>query len=87
MKREDISEDSCNKVIESIRKKIIDNMKEKGSGSFVSRHEISGAITEEYHELIEAVHSGSLKDIDEELQELKITVYNIKKGINVYKSK
>jgi len=33
---------------------------EKGNGAFVSNHEILGCITEEYWELIEAVHNPKL---------------------------
>ena len=50
-------------VLTILRDEISKNCREKGSGAFVSPHEILGAITEEYHELVQAVtYNGSLKE-------------------------
>ena len=45
-------------------------LKEKGSASFSSSHEILGVITEEYNELIEAVHKNDQQLLLYELLDL-----------------
>ena len=47
-------------------------LKEKGNHTFSSRHEILGAITEEYHELIEEVTKHSNHQIKHELFDLAV---------------
>lgn len=43
-------------------------LKQKGRGAFVTKHELVGILTEEYHELLEAVRNDS--DIEPFAQEL-----------------
>jgi len=52
------------------RKHLIKQFIKKGDGAAVSEHEILGIVTEEYHELIEAVTHADLKAIEAELNDL-----------------
>ena len=45
---------------------------QKGWGTFSSSHEILGIITEEYHELIDAVKSNNLDKVHEELLDIAV---------------
>ena len=46
----------------------------KGAGAFSSLHEMRGAISEEYDELMEALHQKDLGQIEHELKDLAIAV-------------
>lgn len=52
--------------------KLMDRLKEKGKGTFVSRHEIQGVVTGEYHELVEAVEHESLEQYKQELLDVAV---------------
>jgi NTP pyrophosphatase (non-canonical NTP hydrolase) len=45
---------------------------QKGWGTFSSRHEILGILTEEFHELVEAVKSGDNVDVQSELVDIAV---------------
>ena len=45
---------------------------EKGWGAWLSRHEILGFLTEEYHEAVDAVHQGTLEDVKQELLDIVV---------------
>lgn len=47
-------------------------LEEKGRGAFVSNHEMLGVITEEYHELIEAIHRNDSIDVASELSDIAV---------------
>jgi len=49
-----------------------DRLNEKGPGSFVSRHEILGALQEEWDEFKETVHSSTFSDTKDELFDLAV---------------
>jgi NTP pyrophosphatase (non-canonical NTP hydrolase) len=77
MKRKPVSADllweAASDVEEHMRKVIM----VKGDGAFSSPHEILGAITEEYHELVEAVRhdkigSPAIEQIQQELKDLAV---------------
>ena len=70
--RPQITADDLNAAILNIQRKLRDRVNEKGAGAFVSRHEILGVLTEEYDELIDAVHRGNIEDIEEELADLAV---------------
>lgn len=50
-------------------------IKRHGEQSFLNRHEGLGTITEEYHELVEAVHRGGSKEIGDEAMDLAIAAF------------
>lgn len=45
---------------------------ERGYGIFISDHETLGIVTEEYHELIQAVKNNDLENIREELMDIAV---------------
>jgi hypothetical protein len=59
---------SCGQVLQRLDERLV----EKGMGTWLSRHEIQGFTTEEYHELIDAVHKGSLQDVRSELVDMAV---------------
>ena len=54
MNRRGIKAEQVVTALDDLRDAINRNLIEKGTGAFVSHHEILGAVTEEYHELIHA---------------------------------
>jgi len=72
MHRPELTADDINIAIRKLQKEVARRLNEKGKGSFVLRHEILGAITEEYHKLIEAVTLKSLTDVEDELFDLAV---------------
>ena len=44
----------------------------KGYGAWLSSHEILGIITEEYKELVDAVHSGTKEQMKQELLDVAV---------------
>ena len=72
MGRIEITADDINIVINKLQKEVARRLNEKGKGSFASRHEILGIIAEEYHELVGAVESKSLTDVEDELFDLAV---------------
>lgn len=61
-----------NNEIECVKNKIQERLKEKGWGSFSSRHEILGVIAEEYQELIESVKSRKDMSTIRELEDIAV---------------
>jgi NTP pyrophosphatase (non-canonical NTP hydrolase) len=47
-------------------------LNEKGYGTFSSRHEILGVVTEEYHEFVEAVHKKDHVEMKNELIDIAV---------------
>lgn len=72
MDRPELTADDINAVIYKLQKEVARRLNEKGKGIFISADEMLGAITQEYHELIEAVHSGERSDIEDELIDLAV---------------
>lgn len=54
-------------AMETLRTRLDYHLILKGPGAFLSRHEILGVVTEEYHETINAVQNESLQRVKEEL--------------------
>ena len=57
--RPKISDKQIRQEMINLNTALLIRLAEKGKGSFASSHEILGIITEEYQELIEAIHSNS----------------------------
>jgi uncharacterized protein YabN with tetrapyrrole methylase and pyrophosphatase domain len=55
-----------------IMNRLIDRLRGKGAGAWLSRHEILGIITEEYHEFIEASHSRNREQMKQELIDIAV---------------
>lgn len=75
MERPKITDNEINNMIAIF----VDNLKfeidRKGNGAFVSRHEVSGVLREEYEEFGEAVHSGSNEKIVSELIDIMVASF------------
>lgn len=55
-----------------VLKRLFERLEEKGHGAWLSRHEILGFVTEEYDELVGAVHEKSLEEVKEELKDIGV---------------
>ena len=58
-KRTTINDRTIQKVMLIVQAKIRKRLDEKGRGAFIGPHESFGIISEEYHELIDAVRSNN----------------------------
>jgi len=72
MNRKEINEHEIDEAIVKLKEKLKCVLKEKGKGTFTSRHEILGIITEEYYELIDAVRSESNYNVSNELLDIAV---------------
>lgn len=70
--RHQITEQQVDEAVAKVRFHLFSRLKQKGFGTWTSRHEILGFLTEEYHEAVEAVHSGSVNDIEAELVDVAV---------------
>ena len=70
MKRQQVNDDRVEKALELVSDRLARNLGRKGDGAFVSPHEILGALSEEMHELEEAVRSGRRIDFGDELLDI-----------------
>lgn len=61
LNRQEVSLDDIESGLEDIKNKLFSRLKKKGFGSYASRHEILGIITEEYLEAVEAVRDNSVQ--------------------------
>lgn len=59
-------------AINKTRHWLFERLEQKGYGTWTSRHEVLGIITEEYTELVEAVHSGTTQNIEAELVDIAV---------------
>lgn len=70
LNRVPVQEETVSTVCAYIKNEVHGQMLGKGPGAFVGDHEALGAITEEYHELVEAVRSNNGRNITHELTDL-----------------
>ena len=70
--RQQITEQQVSDAAGLVRYWLFERLDEKGYGAWVSRHEILGFLTEEYHEAIEAVHSKPTEDLTAELVDIAV---------------
>ena len=71
--RKQLSEFDIGLTVASMEVQINKVLNKKGSGAWLSRHELLGVLTEEYHEVVDAVHSGKQDDIAAELMDVAVT--------------
>ena len=70
--REQISQQQASEAVAWVRYWLFRRLDQKGYGSWTSRHEVLGFLTEEYHEATEAVHSKSPEEIRAELVDIAV---------------
>jgi hypothetical protein len=64
--------DNINTVFKDLQRKVRDRLNQKGLGILLSRHEMLGVVTEEYHELVRAIQHGDLPDVTNELIDIAV---------------
>lgn len=72
MKRRQITDFEIETAMDILRHKMQKRLRQKGRGTFASRHEALGSITEEYHELEHAVQDNSMKKFVEECTDVAV---------------
>jgi len=71
--RKKIRPEALEKSISDIKEKLLFRLnEEKGWGTWTSRHEILGFLTEEYYEVIKEVHSGNEENLRKELIDVAV---------------
>jgi NTP pyrophosphatase (non-canonical NTP hydrolase) len=70
--RKQLTHEQIQTAVDKTTQKLNYRLAQKGFGTFASRHEILGTITEEYYELIEAVHANKPEEMQEELLDLAV---------------
>lgn len=70
--RQLITYDVLEEAWERSRAKMTKRRNQKGNESIISKHEALGIISEEYHEFVDAVHEGNIKNIQEEMIDLAV---------------
>lgn len=70
--RQQISKQQVGEAIVLVRSWVIRRLDEKGYGALISRHEILGVLTEEYHEAVKAVESKPTDEVKGELVDLAV---------------
>lgn len=71
--RVQISEERVGKAADLVRVWLFRRLNNKGFGAWLSRHEIIGSLTEEYHEAVEATHSRSSEELRAELVDIAVS--------------
>lgn len=72
MPRQTVSEEQIALGVKRLTSALDMRLREKGSNSFASRHEILGVIEEEMFELNESVRNGSRLEVEEELIDIAV---------------
>jgi NTP pyrophosphatase (non-canonical NTP hydrolase) len=72
IKRKQIEQKYNNRAIEIIKAKLKNRLKQKGNGSFISRHEAFGVIAEEFDELLDELRSNNYSKFKKELIDIAV---------------
>ena len=74
MSKERIPVDAAiiDEAVDDFRQKLCDRLQEKGDLSFIGPHEIYGVISEEYHELDQAVRGNNEGEVKDELLDIAV---------------
>ncbi len=70
--REQVSGEKVAFARNAVERKLMDRLNEKGWGTWSSRHELLGFLTEEYHEVVAAVQTESMDRIKDELIDVAV---------------
>jgi hypothetical protein len=70
MQRNKVTLDQVDEGLRQLREEILRRLDQHGPGEFVSTHEILGVVTEEYHELVDAVKDNQA--VDHELMDIAV---------------
>ncbi len=72
MDRTQLTDEQVMKAVDKTVEKLKFRLKQKGYGTFASKHEILGVITEEYKEFVDAVHSKNYEEMKSEIIDLAV---------------
>lgn len=72
--RPEIKRETLDRVYDAMVQNLLKGINKHGAGTWKSSHEILGLMTEEYHELIQAVHTGDRENLIEELKDIGTVV-------------
>jgi NTP pyrophosphatase (non-canonical NTP hydrolase) len=72
MDRTQLTDEQIMKAVNKTVEKLKFRLKQKGYGTFASKHEILGVITEEYKEFVDAVHSKNYEEMKTEIVDLAV---------------
>ncbi len=72
MSRPTVNIDATSGAIDFIVSELERRLEQKGRGAFASRHELLGIVSEEYKEVVDAVHAGDLVLLRMELADLAV---------------
>lgn len=72
MNRVELSDQQVMKAVDKTVEKLKYRLRQKGYGTFASRHEILGVLTEEYKEFVDAVHKKDYDEMKEEIIDLAV---------------
>jgi hypothetical protein len=70
--RTSINDEFIDLATKELIEKLNFRLKQKGKGTFTSTHEITGIITEEYHELIEELKNNNIQAFKQELLDIAV---------------
>jgi hypothetical protein len=70
--RVQITDAEVERAFAHVRKALKETVLAKGAGAFVSPCEALGAVTEEYHEFVEAIRSGPIGEIHDEAVDIAV---------------
>jgi DNA-binding ferritin-like protein len=73
--RQQVGPDAVYRAITDATDKLCERLRQKGSGTFASRHELLGIMAEEMHELVRAIHEekADLSGVRRELLDIAVT--------------
>lgn len=72
MDRTQLTDEQVMKAVDKTVEKLKFRLRQKGYGTFASKHEILGVITEEYKEFVDAVHSKNYEEMKTEIVDLAV---------------
>lgn len=72
MKRKQLNKKAIDCAVNDFRKMLEYRLKEKGRGTFASKHEILGVVTAELQELTDAVEHKFVEDVRHELLDVAV---------------
>lgn len=73
MNRIKLTDEQIDAAYDMFDEKLHAVLAKKGLGTFASRHEILGSITEEYKEVVDAVHNKDNVNLQDELLDIAVS--------------
>ena len=71
-RRPQLTDEDLKKAVAILVGKIHERLDEKGKGIFMTSHEVYGIISEEHHELLHAIETGTGEEIYDEMLDIAV---------------